>query len=81
MLEVATRKKTFRLIMKKSALGNRPLTFDKLLSQNIDIVPPMNLWNGWLLQTRLNVADDHMLSLQEKGAVSEAKTDKKENKV
>ncbi|GEM_PF-6230225 len=25
MLEVATRKKFFRLIMKKSALGNRPL--------------------------------------------------------
>jgi len=37
--------------------------------------------DGWLLQTRLNVADDHMLYLQEKGAVSETKTDKKENRV
>ncbi|MDD5245408.1 MAG: tyrosine-type recombinase/integrase [Syntrophorhabdaceae bacterium] len=37
--------------------------------------------DGWLLQTRLNVADDHMLYSQEKGAMSEKKTYKKENRV
>ncbi|OPY75648.1 MAG: Tyrosine recombinase XerC [Syntrophorhabdus sp. PtaU1.Bin153] len=37
--------------------------------------------DGWLPQKRLNVADDHMLYLQEEVAVSETKTDKKENRV
>ncbi len=33
--------------------------------------------DGWLLQKRLNVADDHMLYLQEEGTVRERKTDKR----
>jgi hypothetical protein len=33
--------------------------------------------DGWLLQKRLNVADDHMLYLQEEGTVREKKTDKR----
>lgn len=37
--------------------------------------------DGWLLQKRLNVADDHMLYLQEEGIVKERENIQKENRV
>ena len=80
-------------IVYTEGLGNRPLTFEIWLrpmegnynnSSNYNDLHNYAMQrsqaggrDGWLLQKRLNVADDHMLYLQEEGTVKERKTDKR----